>query len=439
MIVSLILLSISQQNALTRFVAPGVEYLEKRFQGPDQLVRMLKIDPKAKLRMEPAYSRLGMINTVGYRSQILITQIMKEHGANAAINGDFYGGSAVTIGACVAGGRLLRSPHPHRPVFAWGTESFQVARLGWKAQLEINGKKVPVDALNEICGPDRLIMTTHDVGQAIAEQPSRIVVCRIEEGELLPQSKLQLEVTRIASESTVDVGEAEIVLTGRGRGAAALSVLKPGTRINLNVNLSGVDWSKHPNAITGGPTLVRNGKTAVDLAESRFKPDFGHDRTARSAIGWTKDGRFAMMVIEGRQARSQGVTVKTWAQLLVALGIEDAINLDGGGGTSLALNGQVLNKTTDGAERPIANAVLLWFDSPQPNGTLAVQPRIKVGEEGQAKLFRESGQTAPALEVIFTGKGPIDISADGSLTGLAAGEATVEAHWLGSVFKSRSG
>jgi len=76
-------------------------------------------------------------------------------------------------------------------------------------------------------------------------------------------------------------------------------------------------------------------------------------------------GRYAnndllLIVIDGRQAYwSKGVTLERLQDKLKALGVQDAYNLDGGGSSTIYFNGEVLNKPSDGNERPIANAIII--------------------------------------------------------------------------------
>ena len=77
-----------------------------------------------------------------------------------------------------------------------------------------------------------------------------------------------------------------------------------------------------------------------------------------------------MVVVDGRQAGySEGMTLPELARLFESLGATDAINLDGGGSSSLALSGELANSpihtSIPGRERPVANHFGLRLSSPQ--------------------------------------------------------------------------
>ncbi len=82
----------------------------------------------------------------------------------------------------------------------------------------------------------------------------------------------------------------------------------------------------------------------------------------RSAVGVSKDGRYLLlMALDGRQVGySESATKRETAEWLRRLGAYDALNLDGGGSTTLVIEGpdgepMVLNRPSGGAERPVAN------------------------------------------------------------------------------------
>lgn len=72
-------------------------------------------------------------------------------------------------------------------------------------------------------------------------------------------------------------------------------------------------------------------------------------------MGYTKDGLLVLMVVEGRNpGKAEGVTLVQEAQLLKEIGCVEALNLDGGGSSSLLINGKPTIKVSDKeGERPV--------------------------------------------------------------------------------------
>lgn len=148
-----------------------------------------------------------------------------------------------------------------------------------------------------------------------------------------------------------------VLLVGRGPGANALKALRVGQRARVSWHLRG----RPEVAITGNKVLLRNGvRRVVDDVEL-------HPRTA---VGIDRDtGQVLLLVVDGRQSFSRGYTMVELANLMLALGAEDALNLDGGGSsTLLGLRPEglldVLNSPSDGSERKVANALEVSYAAP---------------------------------------------------------------------------
>ncbi len=124
----------------------------------------------------------------------------------------------------------------------------------------------------------------------------------------------------------------------------------------------GAPWRGIVEAIGGGPNLVSNGSVNVTYDEEVFFESGVESALAqpRSAIGYTASGDLIMLVVDGRQASSVGVTLPQLANIMIGLGCVEAMNLDGGGSSTLVADGTVINSPSDGSERhiPTAFAVL---------------------------------------------------------------------------------
>lgn len=114
------------------------------------------------------------------------------------------------------------------------------------------------------------------------------------------------------------------------------------------------------SAISGDRMLVLQGQAVPGLDDSALEP--------RTAIGLNKNGRYVyLIVVDGRQPfYSAGITFADLAQLLVDQGVYIAMSLDGGGSSTLVVEGEngepvILNSPIDnyipGRERPVANHV----------------------------------------------------------------------------------
>ena len=109
-----------------------------------------------------------------------------------------------------------------------------------------------------------------------------------------------------------------------------------------------------------GPVLVENGEvadfpSAFDVISTRSTR-----REPRTAIGMIAPKHYVILVVDGRQpGYSEGVSLQTLQQIFVDLGVQTAINLDGGGSTELWFQGQILNQPAGGKERSVSDCI--WF------------------------------------------------------------------------------
>jgi hypothetical protein len=126
-------------------------------------------------------------------------------------------------------------------------------------------------------------------------------------------------------------------------------------------------------ALSGGPVLVRGGKRqriGASGSES-YETSSMEERHPRSAFGWNDEAYF-LVEVDGRQRNSVGMTLDELGAYLVQLGCQEALNLDGGGSSTLWFQGRVRNRPCDGYERAIANALVVvkpHAASPQPSNS----------------------------------------------------------------------
>lgn len=163
-------------------------------------------------------------------------------------------------------------------------------------------------------------------------------------------------------------------LVGTGTGAQWLRVhARVGAKVAVSVKVTDsgqvVRLGGHPGAVAGGPGLVHNGAVdATGQADGFNWPDygalwwsFGDRRNPRTMAGTTANGDFLLVAVDGHApGYSIGLSVDEEARVMHELGAMQAINLDGGGSTSMALDGKVVNRPSDDAgERPVGDAVVI--------------------------------------------------------------------------------
>ena len=118
------------------------------------------------------------------------------------------------------------------------------------------------------------------------------------------------------------------------------------------------------HVVGGFPELLDRGERVGDL-EVAANPSFAASRHPRTALGVSlEDRRLWWVVVDGRQGTySTGMTLPELTALLEALGVEEALNLDGGGSSVMVVKGRAVSRPSDEeGERAVANALLLVED-----------------------------------------------------------------------------
>ncbi len=160
----------------------------------------------------------------------------------------------------------------------------------------------------------------------------------------------------ICSEAPLQPEGGVVISTPPGtEEATQLLALVPGTPMRLHWTLG---WSNVFDAVGGDPILLRDGTPAPICTSCSRHP--------RTGLGVTADGEILLVVIDGRQPRwSRGATLGELRKILRDLGAVDALNLDGGGSSEMVVEGDVVNRPSDGHERRITSAVLI-LPGPDP-------------------------------------------------------------------------
>lgn len=113
---------------------------------------------------------------------------------------------------------------------------------------------------------------------------------------------------------------------------------------------------KMKTAVGGGPVLLQNGEIKItNNEEHKFGGKAINDKHPRTAMGYTRDNKLIILVVQGRFPNiAEGATLTQEAQLLKDLGCVEALNLDGGGSSCLLVNGKETIKPSDKeGQRPI--------------------------------------------------------------------------------------
>ncbi len=134
---------------------------------------------------------------------------------------------------------------------------------------------------------------------------------------------------------------------------------RPERRIT-QLDLEGLPVWPARDAVAAGPVLVMDGAVRVTTDAEVFFGTKIPDQNPRTAAGVTGDGELVVVVIDGRQRGSRGVDLIELAEIMLNLGSVEAVNLDGGGSTTLVVDGVLVNRPLGSqTERQVMSALLI--------------------------------------------------------------------------------
>lgn len=182
-----------------------------------------------------------------------------------------------------------------------------------------------------------------------------------------------LEIRQPAAGSWIRVPPGRTLVLGYGTRQRDLAGVQVGQRVRLRTVVrpfaSASDlWDSLAAAMPGGPLLIRDGRRQSVHAwrEERFSEAHLTGRQPRTAIARRADGMVLLVTVDGRRPGwSVGMTLIELSETLLALGAVEALNLDGGGSTTMVRGNRIINRPSE-VGRSVANGLFLYAPPPPP-------------------------------------------------------------------------
>ncbi len=461
----LVVPSLSQPKSpqiIQKRIAPHVVLFQEISTEPPLAIQGLRITPAHSVRIETALGSDVVLTEGATRGREAVSRAAWRRRALAALNADYFPYTGDPLGLCILRGELVSEPFPNRPAIGWRPDGKVVlgAPLLDAELIRPDGARIALMGINRPARANNdLVLFTHffgataqietkppPQGNGATETVSVAVVLDALPRPLRVGSTAQAVVREVlSSASSVRIPSTGGVLIGTGEAANFLQALQPNQLVRIRIDLKGdgaSEWREVTEAIAGGPWLVRNGKVVPpeEYERAGFNRSFWERRHPRTAVGRTDKGELIWLVVDGRQPHSQGASLPELAQIMQRYGAVDAINLDGGGSSTLVVRDLVINSPSDGSERPVANLWLLYDHALRPTLPRAhyrIEPptaTLKVGEQVRFRIWQETKpvSTWDAIWGCNTGIGFIDQW--GQFTALRPGQGVVSVYidqqWL---------
>ena len=380
-------------------VEPGVDWTTiVREHGPER-INVLTVDP-ARVRAVLSNERVA--------GRERVSAMARRVGAVAGVNGGLFARDGDPVSVLAIDGELLSEPVDGRSALILPAAAAQaasarprIARLGFSGRMYVNGRSREIDGVDRRRG---LIPACGGRGGDVpTERPNGAITC-VDGSELVllsprygrrPPAEGGVEaivrdgtVTRVRPPGTGRVPKTGLLLTGTGDAARFLRnnalprsharielsllagkerlAMLPGGAGSVQDGSGSAPAGGAPAVVVGaGPRILRAGEVAVAARREGFAPSssffgsFVASRQPRTLAGVRGDGSLLLVTVDGKAPGwSAGMTLREAARLMRSLGARNALNLDGGGSSTMTVRGQVVNRPSDPAgERRVSDGL----------------------------------------------------------------------------------
>ncbi len=423
----------------------GVKYIQVLRENPNRIINVLIVDLADKnVEMKSVLSQ-DRIRTDKVYGRETVPMLVDKYGALAGVNACFFDMSwwSDPLGAQIIDGELVSHPSPFMPIAFTDHNTAFFDKPEFKGTLvnQTTGKTLDfsyVDGDIGYEGRENVIgVFNYRMGGSTCTEgdcTEMTLLCKKPAFSLAhPCYGIVTGVAEHVCDSPV--ADDNIVISASGTRAAELrDFAGKGDTVKVIfefISPSGRDWTKIKTAIDGSPhKILTAGKRLFDSENIKEEGMFyvAHPRTA---LGISKDCKtLIIMVVDGRQAISTGAPYDVLGDLLLEFGAWDAVNFDGGGSSTMCLQGSVVNSPSDRYTRYISNALLV-MGKPY-KGKVAEDARI-IGMPSTAKTGKYrlslSDKSVPPSKIIWGLKGSIGfIDQSGLYTANRTGKGEVTAY-----------
>lgn len=330
-----------------------VTWLEVDLRSPQLSLKPIVSNPQSQIGTAP----------------IVATAIASQ--ASAAINGGFFNrNNQLPLGAIRQEGRWLSGPILNRGAIAWdnnGKISFDRLSLQ-ETVTSASGQKLTVSYVNSGFVQAGIARYTPDWGARYSPISDNETIITVENNQVSQQQP-----GGKAGVNSFPIPRQGYLLIIR-KNAVPASSLAVGTAVNLDSQTLPAAFNTYPHILGAGPLLIKNRQIVLNGDAEKFSAAFLQQQASRSAIGRTDKGTVILVAVHHR-LNGNGATLQEMATIMQELGAIDALNLDGGSSTSLALGGQLIDRSPVTAGR-VHNGIGVFVAPAPPLNPASASPPL---------------------------------------------------------------
>lgn len=332
----------------SRTLAPGVVY--KYYHGALN-VNVIDVDMvTAPVQIRPVLAGSTFSHLADVKNHA------RQCRAIAAVNANYFKKDGTPLGTLVIDGEWVAGPLFDRVSMGITKSGYvRVDRVNLSGILKTSNPGAPSIWVNNINQPRRhgshLILYTRRWGDSVTMPYRGSLVAVDSSGKVIEKTT-----------STIAIPYGGFALSDLSSGK--INKLHPGDLVKLSWRTKPNEWSDVMQAVSGGPMLIKDGDLYVDLKAEGFRKAWtGRQIKARTACGVTAYNHLLLVTIEGSH------TMWDFAKFLHKLGAVEAMNLDGGGSTTMVVNGVTVTRNGSSYQRRVASSLVIVDDRVAPDTT----------------------------------------------------------------------
>jgi len=446
------------QDTTRTVVGPGITYTYIDSRSPNLRITALKIDisrPENKITTVLANDRLSLGNELVRNMSTRNTR--NGHLVIGALNGDYFGSGPYgkLADGQIIGGEYVFGGYRNRSSFGMTADGKPIVDiLNFNGELRLDDDTTfRILRLNREQANNALVLYNYYTGNTTRSDNTATEWRLRPLEDITTNAPVLFEVTAVQrNQGNMTIGPDDYVLTGTGAIADDLyEKLEVDDQVHITMKVvpslhDELAEKQIAELMGGGPRLLTNGEHSTDefVGFEGFGQNHSGERHPRTGVGFNEDSTVVIfVVVDGRQHFSRGATMEEMATIMQGLGAWNAVNLDGGGSSTLVVRDEHKNNHDWsfglGTFRSVANGILAVAEVSYDDigDSLAISPAEVIVDTAETttfttRLFDIYGFQLPGAgdEVTWELIGlDGEISADGRFTAHDYGSGYVVAHF----------
>lgn len=295
------------------------------------------------------------------------------HRVLGAINADFFDlATGIPINIQIKNGTILRNPISLSTIGFDDKNKPMMARVTMSGSLITKNGINTINNINAVRYTDQMIQYNKFIGATSGTNMYGTEILLNPIDPISVNDTIRCVVAaKVSNVGSMAFAANQLVVSGHGASQTFLNnnVLVGDTVKIVNKITPGLPKLKE--MLGGYPRIVAAGKNYADQGyKDEGGPDHAYNREPRTAIGFSKDStKLYLIIADGRSTASLGMKLTELADFMIAIGVSEGLNFDGGGSSEMIVRDQIMNVPSDGSERSLANALLVVTNAPD-QGTL---------------------------------------------------------------------